>query len=766
MRKLVLLWLFFMPFVLSAQMVLFPDENTTNWDVKCLVFSDMERTPDIDENGRNWYETTYDDSSWSTMSLPFEDYKDGTEPTYYLRTSFVLDEILDANPGFFCKHDDGIEVYINGYHVISDESHTSYDFWSYEVPVDYLVQGENVLAIRLDNRGGSNIYLDYKLLSNYNDYLYVTENGIRYRLNNFSSYYVNGYTDELPEDVVIPETVNGLPVIAFDLNCFARSNIKTVYVPKSINNVFDWVFLDCKELTSVTLAEGVEYISLAFANCSKLKTINIPSTVIQINPDAFSGCNLETVYLDAFINGISSVFGPDVNIIYGENAGALQLYSDNELLNTIDEYINKRYLTDNDGKVTIPVYMEARNVDICQMQFEIYCDPPFKIARDEDNELMIDLDKTRFNYSVKKGYSHSVTVTEELHPDWLNRYSIVISSSSNAAISGEDGLLFNITFDYDGDLEDRGYRILSIENVELASPSAQAYHPGGVEKYVQVNRRDPGDADGDGDVTVSDYANVVNAIAHISDLDDAARKASDVNGDGNVTVTDLAGIVNIILYGNWQGEQAAGAKARDNSWATYDNNTTVSIEPFSIAPGETKEVEVNLSSMYNDLSQAQFDLVLPKGLSVVGLDGEPDIMPGELVASGKRGFSHTIASAQREDGTVRVLCLSDSNTPFTSSNGSIVRITVQADENLSGENCDLALSNIKLSRTDASKVNVAGVKANVKVKDSTTDIKSIGINGTQHVDIYSIDGVRTGKLNRGINIIRTADGNTRKILVK
>ena len=459
-------------------------------------------------------------------------------------------------------------------------------------------------------------------------------------------------------------------------------------------------------------------------------------------------------------------FPETTEIIWGEQGGVLKLYSDNDLLNTNINYINKRYLTDNDGKVTIPVYMEALNVDICQMQFEIYCDPPFKIARDEDNDLMIDLDKARFNYSEKKGYSHSITVTEELNPDWLNKYSIVISSSSNAAISEEGELLFNITFDIDGDLEDRAYRILSVENVEFADTKATAYHPSGCSKYVQVNRRDPGDADGDGDITVSDYASVVNAIARLTDLDDASRIASDVNGDGNVTVTDLAGIVNIILYGNWQGEESAGAKSRENAGASYDNNTSVSVEPFCIAPGETKEIEVNLSSLYNDLSQAQFDLVLPEGLSVVGRNGELDVMAGELVASGKRGFSHTIASAQRENGAVRVLCLSDSNTPFTSNNGSVVRVTVHADESLSGENCELTLSNIMLSRDDASKVNVAGVKANVEVKDNTTEINGIGNNGAQHVDIYSIDGVRTDRLNKGINIIRTAEGKTRKIIVK
>ena len=534
--------------------------------------------------------------------------------------------------------------------------------------------------------------------------------------------------------------------------------IKKVVVEDGVIDVGECVLVEMPELLTVELAKTV-YVVSGWGNEGN-----------GWYERTFSGCGkLQTVYVNGFLTqNLETCLPEGATIVYGPNGGVIgSPYSDYEMLNTDEDYINKRYLREHNNMVTVPVYIKLKNADICQMQFTIYTDKPFKIARDENDELMLDLDKTRFNYTSKKGYSHSVTITERLDDDpYWNRYYVVISSSSNAAISGEDGLLFNVTFDYEGELEDRGYKIMDLRDLEMANTKAEAYHPVGFEKFVQVNRRDPGDADGDGEVTVSDFANVVNLIANISDLDDASRKASDVNGDGNVTVTDLAGIVNIILYGNWQGEQAAGAKSRDNGWATYDNNTTVSIEPFSITPGETKEVEVNLYSLYNDLSQAQFDLVLPKGLSVVGMNGEPDIMPGELVASGKRGFSHTIASAQREDGTVRVLCLSDNNTPFISNNGNIVRITVQADENLSGENCDLALSNIKLSRTDASKVNVAGVKANVKVKDSTTDINSIGNNGTQHVDIYRIDGVRTGKLNRGINIIRTSDGKTHKVFVK
>ena len=62
----------------------------------------------------------------------------------------------------------------------------------------------------------------------------------------------------------------------------------------------------------------------------------------------------------------------------------------------------------------------------------------------------------------------------------------------------------------------------------------------------------PGDANGDGKVTITDAVAVVNYIlGNTSTGFDAA--AADVNGDGNVTITDAVGIVNIIL--NKTGEE-------------------------------------------------------------------------------------------------------------------------------------------------------------------------------------------------------------------
>ena len=60
----------------------------------------------------------------------------------------------------------------------------------------------------------------------------------------------------------------------------------------------------------------------------------------------------------------------------------------------------------------------------------------------------------------------------------------------------------------------------------------------------------PGDANGDGKVTITDAVAVVNYILGNTST---GFDAADVNGDGNVTITDAVGIVNIIL--NKTGEE-------------------------------------------------------------------------------------------------------------------------------------------------------------------------------------------------------------------
>ena len=151
-----------------------------------------------------------------------------------------------------------------------------------------------------------------------------TINGIRYVLNDDKTATVttkSGGTDKYTDATIsIPNTVKysnityNVTVIgshAFD-GC---SKVTTVNIPNNVKTIESYAFMDCG-ITSITIPSNVESISsgafrgcsalvsatinsskiteisyLMFSNCSKLSSVNIPSSVTTIEESAFDGCS-------------------------------------------------------------------------------------------------------------------------------------------------------------------------------------------------------------------------------------------------------------------------------------------------------------------------------------------------------------------------------------------------------------------------------------------------------------------------------------------
>ncbi len=83
-------------------------------------------------------------------------------------------------------------------------------------------------------------------------------------------YTVSGIGECKDTDVVIPTTYNSLP----------------------ITSIGDSAFFYCKNLTSITIPDGVTSVgSWAFSRCSSLTDITIPSSVTSIGSAVFAGCS-------------------------------------------------------------------------------------------------------------------------------------------------------------------------------------------------------------------------------------------------------------------------------------------------------------------------------------------------------------------------------------------------------------------------------------------------------------------------------------------
>ena len=89
---------------------------------------------------------------------------------------------------------------------------------------------------------------------------------------------------------------------------FCRLNITTLTVPGSLKVIEEQAFERCELLKEVIIEDGVEVIEKAFKNCIALEKVTIPSSVTEIEPNAFKGCKKVTIiaepgsYAETFAN--------------------------------------------------------------------------------------------------------------------------------------------------------------------------------------------------------------------------------------------------------------------------------------------------------------------------------------------------------------------------------------------------------------------------------------------------------------------------------
>jgi hypothetical protein len=79
---------------------------------------------------------------------------------------------------------------------------------------------------------------------------------------------------------------------------FFSENLKSVTIPKTVKSIGEHVFWN-SAVESVVISQGVKMIGdFAFANCSSLKNVSIPQSVVAIGTGAFFGCDsLESVVI-------------------------------------------------------------------------------------------------------------------------------------------------------------------------------------------------------------------------------------------------------------------------------------------------------------------------------------------------------------------------------------------------------------------------------------------------------------------------------------
>ncbi len=137
--------------------------------------------------------------------------------------------------------------------------------------------------------------------------------GLKYIIYTSQKYAVLTADDYSQSKIDIPANItwNGkkYPVTGLEDECFSGcSRLISVNIPSSVTSLGKRCFSDCRSLTSVNIPSSVTSLEYGcFNNCSSLTSVNIPSSVISLGSGCFEGCSsLTSVNIPSSVTSLGS----------------------------------------------------------------------------------------------------------------------------------------------------------------------------------------------------------------------------------------------------------------------------------------------------------------------------------------------------------------------------------------------------------------------------------------------------------------------------
>lgn len=99
--------------------------------------------------------------------------------------------------------------------------------------------------------------------------------------------------DNTIENLVIPDTIEGVPVTVIDWYAFENcTKLKSVSIPDTVTHISRYAFVHCTSLETINMPDSLYAIEeYAFHDCPLLKGIVLPEGLNIIGDRAFSGCH-------------------------------------------------------------------------------------------------------------------------------------------------------------------------------------------------------------------------------------------------------------------------------------------------------------------------------------------------------------------------------------------------------------------------------------------------------------------------------------------
>ncbi|UKK54865.1 leucine-rich repeat protein [Prevotella sp. E2-28] len=503
--------------------------------------------------------------------------------------------------------------------------------------------------------------------------------------------------------VIIPNSVTKIGYAAF-ASC---GNLSSITIPTSVTSIGGEAFYGCVRLTSITIPNSVTSIEKrAFCGCTGLTSITIPNSVTSIEKRAFCGCT-----------GLTSITIPNSVTIIGHVAFAdCSSLASITIPNSVIEIVNQAFEYCSGLKtITIPNSIESigyRAFELCSGLTNVYC-----LAKNVPETDTYTFIGAYIENTILHVPAASVDAYSSIDP-WRNFKDIV-------------GIVLpehTLTYILDG----KEYKSYKIEEGEIITPEPQPTKEGYTfSGWSEIPATMPAQ-----DVIITGSFKI-NKYLLTYKVDDEIVKSDSIVY--NTVITPEANPTK-------EGYTFSGWSAIPETMPAQDVVITGSfkINKYLLTYKVDDEIVKSDSIVYNTAITPEAEPT-KEGYTFSGWSEIPETMPAkDVLVTGTFSINSYKLTYMIDDKVYKDTVYEYSAT--------IIPEPIPAGNYATFEWIDLP---------ETMPAHDVVVHASY-----TTGIREMILTKPQDVQIYSPNGKKLNKLQKGLNIVRMSNGTTKKVVVK
>jgi len=187
---------------------------------------------------------------------------------------------------------------------------------------------------------------------------------------------------------------------------------------------------------------------------------------------------------------------------------------------------------------------------------------------------------------------------------------------------------------------------------------------------------------------------------------------------------------------------------------------TLKVADVEVVPGGTAEVVANITEA-QQFNAAGMYVELPASMTFVYNDEEESYIVGGSVFAKSHGIADRLQTSQ----VIKFAATSLANAAFKKNEGSLFSFTFSCGAGVEKGNYTGKIKTIEFSPVEGDLFKLDDVVFNIIVTDADA-IEAINTDDANISEVYSVSGAQQNGLQKGVNIVKYANGEVKKVVVK